>query len=640
MRKLPRKVQIVFEPDGLRSNVNPGVTILEAAKICGIKIRSECGGHGFCGKCKVIAKTPEGLTSLSEREKELLSNQEIKKGYRLACQAYIKGNTVIYVPEESRITKRKTLIEGVMQEVEISPLVEKFYIIIPKPSLQDLRTDFDRMTESLKDIYNLEGLEIPLELLKTLPLKLRDADWKVTATIWNRKRIISVEPGNTTQKLYGIAIDIGTSKIIGYLVNLLGGKVVATHFIENPQIIYGEDIISRISHVMKNPQTLEEIHSLAIKAINEIILKCCEKAGIEQTDIYEAVVVGNTAMHHFFLNINPKYLALSPYVPAIGNSVNVEARELKINICPHGNVHVLPVIADFVGADAVGDILATKIFEAEKICLTIDIGTNTEIVLGNKDELFTTSCASGPAFEGMHITHGMKAVEGAIEKVKIDPETFEVHYETIGNTEPVGICGSAMVDIVAEMLKTGLIDRTGKFKVNKSTEHFQKVNNEYVFVIAKPNETRSGTPIIVTQKDIREIQLAKAAIHTGCSILMRKRGVSTDLIDKIFVAGAFGNYLNIENSIIIGLLPDVPSSKVKFVGNAAGSGAIMSLISKKEREKAKEITKRTKYIELAIDPSFHMELAASMYLPHKNLDKFPTVKKLLEKRGLIKANRP
>jgi len=640
VRKLPRKVQIVFEPDGLRSNVNPGVTILEAAKICGIKIRSECGGHGFCGKCKVIAKTPEGLTSLSEREKELLSNQEIKKGYRLACQAYIKGNTVIYVPEESRITKRKTLIEGVMQEVEISPLVEKFYIIIPKPSLQDLRTDFDRMTESLKDIYNLEGLEIPLELLKTLPLKLRDADWKVTATIWNRKRIISVEPGNTTQKLYGIAIDIGTSKIIGYLVNLLGGKVVATHFIENPQIIYGEDIISRISHVMKNPQTLEEIHSLAIKAINEIILKCCEKAGIEQTDIYEAVVVGNTAMHHFFLNINPKYLALSPYVPAIGNSVNVEARELKINICPHGNVHVLPVIADFVGADAVGDILATKIFEAEKICLTIDIGTNTEIVLGNKDELFTTSCASGPAFEGMHITHGMKAVEGAIEKVKIDPETFEVHYETIGNTEPVGICGSAMVDIVAEMLKTGLIDRTGKFKVNKSTEHFQKVNNEYVFVIAKPNETRSGTPIIVTQKDIREIQLAKAAIHTGCSILMRKRGVSTDLIDKIFVAGAFGNYLNIENSIIIGLLPDVPSSKVKFVGNAAGSGAIMSLISKKEREKAKEITKRTKYIELAIDPSFHMELAASMYLPHKNLDKFPTVKKLLEKRGLIKANRP
>ena len=638
MRKLPRKVQIVFEPDGLRSNVNPGVTILEAAKICGIKIRSECGGHGVCGKCKVIAKTPEGLTSLSEREKELLSNQEIKRGYRLACQAYIKGNTVIYVPEESKIAKRKTLIEGVMQEVEISPLIEKFYIIIPKPSLQDLRTDFDRMTESLKDIYNLEGLEIPLKLLKTLPLKLRNADWKVTATIWNRKRIISIEPGNTTQKLYGIAIDIGTSKIIGYLVNLLDGKVVATHFIENPQIIYGEDIISRISHVMKNPQTLEEIHSLAIKAINEIILKCCEKAGIEQTDIYEAVVVGNTAMHHFFLNINPKYLALSPYVPAIGNPVNVEARELKINICPHGNVHVLPVIAGFVGADAVGDILATRIFEAEKIRLTIDIGTNTEIVLGNKDELFTTSCASGPAFEGMHITYGMKAVEGAIEKVKIDPETFEVCYETVGNTEPVGICGSAIVDIVAEMFKTGLIDRTGKFNVNKNTKRFQKVNDEYVFVIAKSDETKSGTPIIVTQKDIREIQLAKAAIHTGCSILMRKRGVSTDLIDKIFVAGAFGNYLNIENSIIIGLLPDVPPSKVKFVGNAAGSGAIMSLISKEEREKAKELARKTKYVELAIDPSFHMELAASMYLPHKNLDKFPTVKKFLEKRGLIKAN--
>ncbi|MHA1721570.1 MAG: ASKHA domain-containing protein, partial [Candidatus Baldrarchaeia archaeon] len=333
---------------------------------------------------------------------------------------------------------------------------------------------------------------------------------------------------------------------------------------------------------------------------------------------------------------NPKYLALSPYVPAIGNSVNVEAKELKIDIHPHGNIHVLPVIAGFVGADAVGDILATRIFESEKIRLTIDIGTNTEIVLGNKDELFTTSCASGPAFEGMHITHGMKAVEGAIEKVRIDPETFEVYYETIGDKEPVGICGSAMVDIVAEMFKSGLIDRKGKFNINKDTKRFQKMNGKYSFIIAKPNETKSGTPIVVTQSDIREIQLAKAAIYTGCSTLMRKRNIPIDLINKIFVAGAFGNYLNIENAITIGLLPDVPLSKIEFVGNAAGSGAIMSLISKEEREKAGEVARRTKYVELAIDPNFHMELATSMYLPHKNLNEFPTVKKNLEKRGLLK----
>ena len=636
MKRLPEKAQIAFEPDGLRNNVDLNITILDAMKICGIKIRSECGGRGVCGKCKVIVKNPESLTNLSEREKELLSDQEIKKGYRLACQAYIKGNVTIFIPEESRVTKRKTLIKGVMQEIEISPLVEKFYIIMPKPSLQDLRTDFERLNESLKEIYNLKELEIPLELLKTLPLRLRAANWKVTVTVWNKKKIMSIEPGNTTQRIYGIAIDIGTSKIIGYLVNLLDGKVVATHFVENPQIAYGEDIISRISHVMETPQTLEEIHSLAIKAVNEIILKCCEKAGIKQTDIYEAVVVGNTAMHHFFLGINPKYLALSPYVPAIGNSVNVEAKELKINIHPHGNIHVLPVIAGFVGADAVGDILATRIFESEKIRLTIDIGTNTEIVLGNKDELFTTSCASGPAFEGMHITHGMKAVEGAIEKVRIDPETFEVYYETIGDKEPVGICGSAMVDIVAEMFKSGLIDRKGKFNINKDTKRFQKMNGKYSFIIAKPNETKSGTSIVVTQSDIREIQLAKAAIYTGCSTLMRKRNIPIDLINKIFVAGAFGNYLNIENAITIGLLPDVPLSKIEFVGNAAGSGAIMSLISKEEREKAGEVARRTKYVELAIDPNFHVELAASMYLPHKNLNEFPTVKKILEKRGLLK----
>lgn len=636
MKRLPEKAQIAFEPDGLRNNVDLNITILDAMKICGIKIRSECGGRGVCGKCKVIVKNPESLTNLSEREKELLSDQEIKKGYRLACQAYIKGNVTIFIPEESRVTKRKTLIKGVMQEIEISPLVEKFYIIMPKPSLQDLRTDFERLNESLNEIYNLKELEIPLELLKTLPLRLRDANWKVTVTVWNKKKIMSIEPGNTTQRIYGIAIDIGTSKIIGYLVNLLDGKVVATHFVENPQIAYGEDVISRISHVMENPQALEEIHSLAIKAVNEIIFKCCEKVGIKQTDIYEAVVVGNTAMHHFFLGINPKYLALSPYVPAIGNSVNVEAKELKIDIHPHGNIHVLPVIAGFVGADAVGDILATRIFESEKIRLTIDIGTNTEIVLGNKDELFTTSCASGPAFEGMHITHGMKAVEGAIEKVRIDPETFEVYYETIGDKEPVGICGSAMVDIVAEMFKSGLIDRKGKFNINKDTKRFQKMNGKYSFIIAKPNETKSGTPIVVTQSDIREIQLAKAAIYTGCSTLMRKRNIPIDLINKIFVAGAFGNYLNIENAITIGLLPDVPLSKIEFVGNAAGSGAIMSLISKEEREKAGEVARRTKYVELAIDPNFHMELAASMYLPHKNLNEFPTVKKILEKRGLLK----
>lgn len=636
MKRLPEKAQIAFEPDGLRINVDLNINILDAMKICGIKIRSECGGRGVCGKCKVIVKNPESLTNLSEREKELLSDQEIKKGYRLACQAYIKGNVTIFIPEESRVTKRKTLIEGVMQEIEISPLVEKFYIKMPKPSLQDLRTDFERLNESLKEIYNLKELEIPLELLKTLPLRLRDANWKVTITVWNKKKIMSIEPGNTTQRIYGIAIDIGTSKIIGYLVNLLDGKVVATHFVENPQIVYGEDIISRISHVMENPQALEEIHSLAIKAVNEIILKCCEKVSIKQTDIYEAVVVGNTAMHHFFLGINPKYLALSPYVPAIGNPVNVEAKKLKIYIHPHGNIHVLPVIAGFVGADAVGDILATRIFKSEKIRLTIDIGTNTEIVLGNKGELFTTSCASGPAFEGMHITHGMKAVEGAIEKVRIDPETFEVYYETIGGKEPVGICGSAMVDIVAEMFKSGLIDRKGKFNINKDTKRFQKMNEKYSFIIAKPNETKSGTPIVVTQSDIREIQLAKAAIYTGCSTLVRKRNIPIDVIDKIFVAGAFGNYLNIENAITIGLLPDVPLSKIEFVGNAAGSGAIMSLISKEEREKAEEVARRTKYVELAIDPSFHVELAASMYLPHKNLNEFPTVKKILEKRGLLK----
>ncbi len=611
-------VTVVFEPGRKEAKVPLKSTIFYAAKEANINIRSECGGKGLCGKCKIIIKDPKAVSKITNVEKKHLSKSEIKLGYRLACQTKVLRDVKVIVPAESLQKTLKIQVLGLERKIELNPYLTKFHVKLNKPTLSDYRPDFERLVDALSDkIPRTIDLKIDYKILKELPHILRNANWDITVTMWNDYKIIAIEPGDTSNSLFGFAIDIGTSKVVGHLVDLTSGETVAVEAIENPQSVHGEDIITRITFASINKTNMETLQKLVVDGVNKVIRQACEKAHIELNKVYEIIVVGNTAMHHLFLGIQPKYLALSPYTPVIKKQIRLAARELNINANQGAVITILPVIAGFVGADAIADVLATGIYESEELSLLIDIGTNTEILLGNKDDILCCSCASGPAFEGAHIKHGMKAMSGAIEKISINSD-FEVKYKTIGNTKPLGLCGSAMIDIVAEMLKRRIINQQGKFNVNIKTRRLRRINDEIEFIIVWGNETATGKEITITQKDIRAIQLAKAAIYAGCSLLMKRKNVKENDIDKIFIAGAFGNYLNLENAKTISLIPNVPTEKITFIGNAAVSGAKMALISKEMRKKAEEIANKVRYLEIASDPDFNQELIKALPFSHKN----------------------
>jgi len=621
---------VTFEPDGKKVRVKVGTTVLQAAKEAGINIRSECGGRGVCGKCKVIIRDMGAVSYISNTERKLLSQREIEEGYRLSCQAIILKDVVVMVPLESRIAVRKIEVYGFERRVELNPLLRKVYVELKEPTLSDVKPDLERLLEAVEGKLGVK-IEFDFDVLKGLPEILRSSKWNVTAVLWGN-RLIDVEAGDTTNEVYGMAVDIGTSKIVCHLVDLKSGETLAVGSIENPQILYGEDVISRIAYASNSNHNLNILQKFVIDGVNKVFDEACRKAGVDPNKVYEAVVVGNTAMHHLFLGIQPKYLALSPYTPAVKRSINLTARDLNVgNMNPRGIVTTLPIIAGFVGADAVADIIATGIHESEENTLLVDIGTNTEVIVGNREDMICCSCASGPAFEGAHIKDGMKAVAGAIERIRITQD-LEVEYETIGGEKPRGLCGSAVIDVVAEMFKHGIIDFHGKFNTNIPTSRLRKTERGFEFVIAWKNETATGREITITQKDIRELQLAKAAIYTGCSILMKKKNLREEDIDKLLIAGAFGNYINPENAKIIGLIPDIPTEKVRFVGNTAVMGAKMALISKEVREIAESLTKIVRYHELAADPDFNSEFINAIPIPNSIIDRFPSVKKYIQSR--------
>jgi len=619
-------VTLTFEPDSIKSEVEKGTHLLDALEKIGLTVRSECGGRGICGKCRVIVKDSSSFAEITEAERELCGS-ELKSGYRLACECSVIGDAIVYIPEESRVTTRKLLIEGTERPVTVEPTIRKVLIRVPKPSLQDVRSDVQRLQDALNEIYGLKAVDIDHQLLKKMPRILRNSNWKATVAIWDETEIISVEKGDTTENAYGLAVDIGTSKIIIYLSNLLNGELIATESVENPQIRHGEDIISRISYASKSKTSLKELQKLAVKCLNTMVEKACKKSALNPQHIYEMTVVGNTAMHHFFLGIQPKHLGLSPYVPATTNPINEKARNLSIKLNPAANVYIFPIIAGFVGGDAVADIISTGIYGSDKLSMVLDIGTNTEVLIGDKHGLMACSCASGPAFEGAHIKCGVKAVTGAIEKLQIDPKGYGVNYQTIGGVKPIGLCGSAIVDTVANLLKSRVIDKDGKFTEFLHSPRLRKIDGEKAFVLVSKEEGATRN-IVVTQKDIREIQLAKAAIYTGCHILMKRKSIKPSDIKKLYMAGAFGNYLNPLNAKLIGMLPDIPTELINFVGNAAGTGARMALISKKLRDVAASISRKTDYVELASEPDFQTEFASAMYFPHRDLSRFQSFKAL------------
>jgi len=623
---------ILFQPEGIRTHAILGESILEAARRAKVDIPSICDGKARCGKCRIILKQGGDLLSpITESELKYLPKAELTRGYRLSCCAFIArgGTIVVEVPLETRLGRNRFLVEGIEAHVELLPIIKKLTLKIPKPTLNDITPDMERLTNAIKKYGKIEELYLDYEVLKTLPDVIRKGRWIVTVVLWDGKEVICVEPRSTCHKLYGVAIDIGTTKLACYLVDLNTGEILTTTSALNPQIPYGEDVISRIAFSLWDQRNLSKLQEVIIDKINMMIKTACAEVGIKPEEVYDMTVVGNTCMHHIFLKLNPKYLSLSPFTPVVGGSLNVKARDLVVLINKGAYVYIGPCVAGFIGADVVADMLATEIYRLKELSICIDIGTNTEIMIGNERKLMACSCASGPAFEGGHIEHGMRAVAGAIERIFIDPESLEITYKTIDGARPRGLCGSAMVDIVAEMLKARVIDSSGKFNKELKSPRLRLRGLVPELVIAWSNETDSGREIVITQRDVYEIQLAKAAIYTGISILMKKMGVTASDIKNVFLVGAFGTYLDPRSAKVIGMYPDVPLDRVKFLGNTAGSGARMMLKSTKARKIAEELRSKIEYLELGADPDFEKEFTKALFFPHLELERFPSVRGML-----------
>ncbi|MCK4687464.1 MAG: DUF4445 domain-containing protein [Candidatus Lokiarchaeota archaeon] len=607
-----------------------------------LPIRSICGGLGTCGKCKVlIQKGSEYLNQITNAEKKFLSNEDLESGYRLACQTKINDKYIdmlqelkppqfrIFLPSELLFEDFNILTFGIRKETILNPAIKKFFLDIKKPTLDEPIPDFERVIAEIiaKDnTIKEDQIEIDFNLINKLPNILRENNHKITLTLWNDNEIIECEPSDTTENNYGIAFDIGTTTIVGYLINLDNGKVYSLASKLNSQTAYGEDVITRLSFIKNDENGLQKLNLAVLNDLNNIISKVCEKSKIKSSQIYEATIVGNSVMHHIFLNLDPINIGLSPYIPVIQKGMNIKARTLNLKISKNGYVYTVPIIAGFVGADTVGVILSSNINSQKDLTLAIDIGTNGEIILGNRKFLATGSCAAGSALEGAHISDGMRAAAGAIDTIKIDPQNFDVSYSTIKNKKPIGICGSGLVDAIAEMLRSKILTRSGNFnKEFIDQERILKRNNNIEFIIAKREETTIGKEIKISQNDIRQIQMAKAAFYSGTRLILKHLDTKLE-IKRVFLAGAFGNYINKYNAKFIGMIPDISDENIFQIGNAAGTGAQSLLLNKDLREKVKKLLKKIQYIEIATKEEFQKEFTNAMYFPHFNLELFPTLK--------------
>lgn len=648
------KVKVIFQPSGRRGEVDEGMSLLDAARHLGVDIESICGGKGTCGKCKV--RIEEGyfekdamdsrmshLTPLTEVEKKFIKPDE-GPNMRLACAAELKGDVKVFVPEKSRAGKQIVRKAAKELSIKLDPAVKKYFLELKQPSLHDLTEgDYERVIKELKEQYGLEGLTMDYIVLKSLQDVLRKGNWNITVSVWMNKEIIKIEPG-FVESSYGLAVDIGTTTVVGYLCDLNTGKVINTESMMNPQVPYGEDVMSRITYAMMNTDGLERMQKAIIDGLNEIIERVSSELRVNGKNGGEAIVdmtvVFNTAMHHIFLGLNPEYIGRSPFIPAIQHSLNIKARDMGIRINPGSYMHILPIEAGFVGADNVGVLIAEEPYNFDERVLIIDIGTNGELLLGNKERVCSTSCATGPAFEGAQIKYGMRAAPGAIEKVRIDPITKEPEYKVIGKADwhthlekvdAKGICGSGIIDAVAEMFKAGIIDKTGKFNMELNTPGIRRdMDGKPEYVLAWADETSIGADITINQADVRALQLAKGALYAGAKLMMKRMGI--EKLDKVILAGAFGSYIDKESALTLGMFPDCDINNVYAVGNAAGDGARMALLNVSKRQEADNKARWVEFVEIAVEPEFQKEFMQAMHIPHMK-DSFPNLRRLLEKES-------
>ena len=632
-----------FTPDNVDIIVEEGDNLLEAAIACGVHINASCGGAGVCGTCKVLIK--QGQVESTRTEK--ISNQEYDQGVRQACQSRIITDLVVDIPVESRLETAVLDRErvGGIQPLEalatgwrFNPPLSKLYVELPPPTLKDNISDLSRLLRGLKKRYNLRNISVDFDIVRKLPQMLRDSDWKVTATTlvtttkpdkrWTK--LINIEPGDTRGKHYSLAFDIGTTGVRGQLLDLNRGKVRAAGLDYNGQISYGEDVISRIAYCQK-PGGLRKLQQAIVATINGIISKLLAESKVKVKDIAHIVVAGNTTMVQLFLGLEPKYIRLAPYTPTVNTVPLVRASPLGLKLAKHVYVYALPSVASYVGADIVAGIVGAGVYQREKLTLYMDIGTNGEIVIGNSNWMVTASCSAGPAFEGGGIKHGMIATNGAIEDFSINPSNFEPVINTIGGTKPKGICGSGLINIVAGLLEAGVISQNGKFNTNLPTKRIRQGRDGYEYVLAWAPETQIGKDIVITEVDIDNLIRAKAAMYAGCRTLTKSVNISCSDLEQVIIAGAFGSNIDIEKSIIIGLLPDIPRDRFIFIGNGSLLGARLTSFSTDLLDDARKVATMMTNFELSVNVDFMNNYTASLFLPHPNAEDFPSVYQRLSK---------
>ncbi|MEJ2150716.1 MAG: ASKHA domain-containing protein [Chloroflexota bacterium] len=635
----PSTHRLILMPSGRQGDVPHGTTVLDAARSLGVEIESICGGRQTCGKCQVapewgtfhkhgITSAPDHLTPPGEVEREYAEGHGIDLGERrLSCAACVEGDLLIHVPEESQARKQVVRKEASALTIEVAPALRLVYVEV-EPAVMGGPADWQRLQAALAEQWELPDLAIDPLLLRTLQKTLRAGKWAATVTVWQEREVIRIEPGYV-ESLYGLAVDVGSTTVAGHLCDLLTGAVLATESMMNPQVRYGEDLMSRVSYGMTEPQGVQRLHRAIIRALNELAQRAAERAGIAPGEIGDVVLVGNTVMHHLLLGIDPVELGGSPFALATQDALDLKARDLGLDqVHPAAMVHILPCIAGHVGADNVGVLLAEQPSLDDQISLVVDIGTNAEILLGNRERMLSASSPTGPAFEGAQISHGQRAAPGAVERVRIDMEAGRVRFRVIGDERwsdefnegespgATGICGSGIIEVVGELFVHGLIDRGGRFAADADRRHpcVRYTGRTAELVLATAEQTASGREIVVTQNDIRQIQLAKAALYAGARLLMDHLGV--ERVDRIKLAGAFGSYIDPRYAMIIGLIPDCDLARVEVIGNAAGDGARIALVNAAQREVARRAARAVEYVETAVEPHFQDYFVAAMGLPH------------------------
>jgi uncharacterized 2Fe-2S/4Fe-4S cluster protein (DUF4445 family) len=634
---------VVFTPSGKRGRFPEGTSVLEAARRLGVDLDSVCGGRGICGRCQIqvgegsfpkhgIESRADHVTGWNAVEQRYVSKRgALVDGRRLGCQAKVTGDLVVDVPPDSQVHRQVVRKRAEAHPIEIDPVVRLYYVEVEEPDMHDPSSDFRRLALALGQQWNVHGVEADLSVLSGLQKTLRAGEWKVTVAVRKGRDVVAIWPG-IREAAHGLAVDIGSTTIAAHLTDLLSGEVVASAGLMNPQIRFGEDLMSRVSYVMMNPGGDRELTAAVREALDSLVGEVAREAGIERQDVLEMTVVGNPIMHHLFLGLDPVELGGAPFALTIDGAYEARARELGLSIAPGGFVYALPCIAGHVGADTAGVVLSEGPYLKDELTLLVDVGTNAEIVLGNRARLLACSSPTGPAFEGAQISCGQRAAPGAIERIRIDRQTLEPRYKVIGcdlwsddpgfaeataSTGVTGICGSGIIEVIAEMFLAGIITQDGVVDggLAARTPRIEATGRTFSYLI------RDGEPrLAITQNDVRAIQLAKAALYAGVKLLMDRYGVQT--VERITLAGAFGSHIDVTYAMILGLIPDCDLKKVASAGNAAGTGARIALLNLRSRHEIEDMVRRIEKIETAIEPAFQEHFVAAMAIPNK-VDPFP-----------------